>query len=155
MNRSTDLAPRADLARLVTEAQASKVVPIEQAQSPAAFVAAVAELAASTAARTVAAQQAQAHPGINVTIPAAPQATASLEEPAGRRMFTRAELFGWCGVWAGVSASGGIVGAAVSGSAYVTLGSIIGADLLTSMGAAMVSSRDDDRRQAQAGRGAR
>jgi hypothetical protein len=98
-------------------------------------------------AQPVSAPQTAGHPGINVTIP---DAAAPAPEPSARRTFTRAELFGWCGIWTGASAAGGIVADAITGSAYVTLGAILTSGLLVSFGAAIVSNHDDDRRQAAA-----
>jgi len=141
MNRSTDLA------RAVAETSAAKVAGLESAQSPAAFIAAVVELAGQAAARAVA-EQAKAHPGIDVTIPTPAAVPLAAPTQRSRRLFTRAELFGYCGIWSGATAAGcGLASLFTSSPAVWGIGAVGG--LLVSFGAAVVSHGEDNERQAQ------
>lgn len=139
MNRSASLAR-------VIDAQAD---PIRHSPDAATFIASVTELAAWTAARAVA-EHTQAtpapavgHPGIEVRVPLASAEPARPHR--SRRLFTRAELIGYCGISAGATAAAGGIASAVTGS-FAPLGVAALGGLLTSFGAAIASCRDDDRR---------
>lgn len=92
---------------------------------------------------------AAAHPGITVTVPAAP---VDLEQHAPtRRLFTRAELVFACGVTSAISTLAAGIAAAVANSPMpLAAAAVVG--IGTSVGAAVTMTGDDDREQLRAWR---